>query len=89
MTPSLATELIRNAISIALWVAAPMLLTALVVGVLVSLIQAITQLQEQTLTFIPKLALIAVVFLVTLPWTLSRLVEYLVQVLRTLPTVAT
>jgi flagellar biosynthetic protein FliQ len=89
MTPSLATELIRNAVSIALWVAAPMLITALVVGVLVSLLQAITQLQEQTLTFIPKLALIAVVFIVTLPWTLSRLVEYLIQVLRTLPTVAT
>ena len=88
MTPPLATELIRNAVSVALWVAAPLLITALVVGVVVSLIQAITQLQEQTLTFIPKLALLSVVFLAMLPWTLSRLVEYLVQVIPTLPTVA-
>ncbi len=88
MTPGMATELVRNAVAIALWVAAPLLITALVVGIVVSLIQAITQLQEQTLTFIPKLALLAVVFLATLPWTLARLVEYLVQVFRTLPTVS-
>ena len=88
MTPGMATELVRNAIAIALTVAAPLLLTALVVGIVVSLIQAITQLQEQTLTFIPKLALLAVVFLATLPWTLARLVEYLVQVFRTLPTLS-
>jgi flagellar biosynthetic protein FliQ len=88
MTPTLASELVRNAVTISLMVAGPLLVTALVVGVLVSLIQAITQLQEQTLTFIPKLVLIALVFLATLPWTLTRLVEYLVQILRTLPTLA-
>ncbi len=88
MSPGFAAELIRHAVAIALWVAAPLLLTTLVVGVLVSLVQAVTQLQEQTLTFIPKLVLISVVFIATLPWALSQLVEYLVQVLRTLPTVA-
>jgi len=88
MTPTLAAELIRNAVTLALLVAAPLLVTALAVGVIVSLIQAITQLQEQTLTFIPKLVLIAIVFLATLPWTLTRLVEYLVQVVRTLPTLS-
>ncbi|HTO91397.1 MAG TPA: flagellar biosynthetic protein FliQ [Candidatus Sulfotelmatobacter sp.] len=88
MSPTLAAEMIRNAVTISLMVAGPLLITALVVGVLVSLIQAITQLQEQTLTFIPKLVLIALVFLATLPWTLTRLVEYLVQVLRSLPTLA-
>jgi flagellar biosynthetic protein FliQ len=79
-------DLIRQAILMALVVAAPLLLTALVVGILVSLVQAVTQLQEQTLTFIPKLCALALVFTLTLPWTLSRLIEYLSGVLRSLPT---
>jgi flagellar biosynthetic protein FliQ len=83
---TLAVDLIRQAIMLSLMVAAPMLLTALCVGILVSLIQAVTQLQEQTLTFIPKLLALAMVFTLTLPWTLTRLVEYLAGVLRSLPT---
>jgi flagellar biosynthetic protein FliQ len=83
---TLAVDLIRQAILLALLVSAPMLVTALVVGIVVSLIQAVTQLQEQTLTFIPKLLALALVFTVTLPWTLTRLVEYLAGVLRSLPT---
>jgi flagellar biosynthetic protein FliQ len=83
---TLAVDLIRQAILMALMVAAPMLVTALVVGIVVSLIQAVTQLQEQTLTFIPKLLALALVFTFTLPWTLTRLVEYLAGVLRSLPT---
>ena len=86
MSGALAVDLIRQAIMLSLMVAAPMLLTALCVGILVSLIQAVTQLQEQTLTFIPKLLALALVFTVTLPWTLTRLVEYLAGVIRSLPT---
>jgi flagellar biosynthetic protein FliQ len=58
------------------------------VGILVSLFQAVTQLQEQTLTFIPKLLSLALVFILTLPWVLTKLVEYLAGVLRSLPAVA-
>ena len=47
------------------------------VGFIVAVIQAATQIQEQTLTFLPKLALMALVFAFTLPWALTRLVEYL------------
>jgi len=83
---SLAVDLVRQAVMTALLIAAPLLLTALVVGILVSLVQAVTQLQEQTLTFIPKLLALAVVFAITLPWTLSKLVEYLAGMLRSLPT---
>jgi flagellar biosynthetic protein FliQ len=83
---TLAVDLIRQAIMLALMVAAPLLLTALCVGIIVSLVQAVTQLQEQTLTFIPKLLALALVFTLTLPWTLTRLVEYLAGVLRSLPT---
>jgi flagellar biosynthesis protein FliQ len=86
MTPALALDLIHHAVILTLLVAAPLLLTALGVGLLVSLVQAVTQLQEQTLTFIPKLLALALVFTVTLPWTLNRLVEYLAGILRTLPT---
>jgi flagellar biosynthetic protein FliQ len=83
---ALAIELVHRAVLLALLVAAPLLVTALVVGVLVSLVQAITQLQEQTLTFIPKLLAMAAVFVLTLPWIIAQLVQYLVGVLRSLPT---
>ncbi len=86
MNGALAVDLVRQAIMTALIVAAPLLATALIVGVVVSLVQAVTQLQEQTLTFIPKLLAIALVFTLTLPWALTRLVEYLAGVLRSLPT---
>jgi len=86
MTPSLALDLMRSALFVALTVAAPLLLTALLIGVVVSLIQAVTQIQEQTLTFIPKLLAMAAVFVIMLPWTVSRLVEFLVTLLRSLPT---
>lgn len=86
MSGALGIDLIRQALLLSLQVAGPMLLTALVVGVLVSLVQAITQLQEQTLTFIPKLLAISLVFLLTLPWAIATLVGYLSGILRSLPT---
>jgi flagellar biosynthetic protein FliQ len=88
MSATLALELIRRAVVLCLLVSAPLLLTALLTGLVVSLLQAITQVQEQTLTFIPKLVLMAVVFLLVIPWMLSQLLEYLVSVLRALPTLA-
>lgn len=86
MSTGLAIDLVRQSVQMALLLAAPLLLTALVVGVAVSLLQALTQVQEQTLTFVPKVAILAGVFVFTLPWALSRLVEYLAGVLRMLPT---
>jgi flagellar biosynthetic protein FliQ len=88
MSGQLAVDLVRHAVMLSLLVAAPLLATALVVGILVSLFQAVTQLQEQTLTFIPKLLSLALVFILTLPWVLTKLVEYLAGVLRSLPAVA-
>jgi flagellar biosynthetic protein FliQ len=86
MSIALAVDMIRRAVFLALLVGSPLLLTALVVGVAVSLFQAVTQLQEQTLTFLPKLVLIAIVFVVTMPWMLSQLVAYLTGLFRALPT---
>lgn len=88
MNSALAVDMVRNAITVALLAAAPMLLTALVVGVVVSVIQAVTQIQEQTLTFIPKLLLVALVFLLLAPWIVGQLVEYLGATLRSLPVLA-
>ncbi len=86
MSSALAVDLIRQALTVALLVSSPLLLTALAVGILVSLVQAVTQIQEQTLTFIPKLISMAVIFVILLPWSISQLVQYLVGVLQGLPT---
>ena len=86
MSSGLAIDLLRNAVFMSLLVAAPMLIAALAIGVIVSLVQAVTQLQEQTLTFVPKLVGLGLVFAIALPWFLSQLVGYLTGVLNSLPT---
>jgi len=76
MEPGDAVDLVRHALVLALTISAPMLLCGLVVGIIVSLIQAITQIQEQTLTFIPKIAAMVAAAIVLMPWTSQRLLEY-------------
>lgn len=88
MSSDLALDFARRAVMLALMSAAPLLLTALAVGFVVSLFQAVTQLQEQTLTFIPKLLLVAVVFILTLPWVIGQLVAYTTGVISSLPSMA-
>jgi flagellar biosynthetic protein FliQ len=88
MNAALAADLIRRAVMITLMVSAPILVSALVVGLVVTLLQAITQLQEQTLTFLPKLLTMAVVFVLVLPWMLRELTEFVTLALRALPTAA-
>ncbi len=83
-----AAELIRQAVMLTLVVAAPLLLSAMIVGLIVTLIQAVTQLQEQTLTFLPKLLTMAVIFVLTLPWMIRKLSEFLIVAIRSLPSVA-
>lgn len=68
-----------------LWVAAPMLLTILVVGVLVSVLQAATQLHESTLSFVPKLVAAVVVMAVAGPWMMTTLIEYIQRMLQSIP----
>ena len=86
MSNELALDLMRSAVQTAFMVAAPLLVAALLVGLIVGLLQAVTQIQEQTLTFIPKLLVMTLVFVALLPWFVSRLVEYLAHVLKSLPT---
>ena len=65
-----------SAMEVAMKVALPMLLVGLVVGLLVSIFQAVTQIQEQTLSFIPKIAGLAVVLVVAGPWMLGQLLSW-------------
>ena len=76
MTIDSATELVRQTLILALLVSAPMLLIGLIVGILVSLLQAVTQIQEQTLTFVPKIAAMVVAAILLMPWIGNRLLEY-------------
>jgi flagellar biosynthetic protein FliQ len=81
-------EAVRQAMIVALLVAAPLLICELIVGLLVSVVQAVTQIQEQTLTFVPKLLALAAVLMLALPWMLRVLVTYIEQTLRSLPSIA-
>lgn len=85
MSALFAADLIRSAVGLTLMVAAPLVVSALIVGLIVTLIQAVTQLQEQTLTFLPKLVTMGVMFVLVLPWMLRRLTEFLLATLNTLP----
>src|SRR5688500_14687763 len=76
MTIDQATELIRHTLVLALIVSAPMLIIGLGVGIVVSLLQAVTQIQEQTLTFIPKITAMFAAAILLLPWIGHRLIEY-------------
>jgi flagellar biosynthetic protein FliQ len=71
-----ATDLVRQALTLALIISAPMLLIGLLVGIVVSLLQAVTQIQEQTLTFVPKITAMIAAAILLLPWIGQRLLDY-------------
>ncbi|MBF0624299.1 MAG: flagellar biosynthesis protein FliQ [Magnetococcales bacterium] len=77
--------LVIDALKLALLISAPMLLTALVVGITISLLQAVTQIQEMTLTFIPKILATLFALMLTLPWMIQKLVDYFRGLLESIP----
>ena len=85
MSHVLVVDLARNMIMTALLIASPMLVVALAVGLVVSIIQAVTQIQGQTLSFVPKLVAVAVTFIVALPWIIQIMVKYTSELFRSLP----
>ena len=85
MTADLAVELCRSAILLALTIGGPVLLAALAIGLVIGLIQAMTQLHDQTLAFVPKMIVISLVVLYLLPWGLSRMAEYASDLIRGIP----
>lgn len=76
LTIDQATDLVRHTLVLALVISAPMLLIGLAVGVIISLFQAVTQIQEQTLTFLPKIAAMVGAAIFLMPWISHRLLEY-------------
>ncbi len=80
-----ALELGRNAFWMAMSTSAPILVIGLVVGVLIAMFQAVTQLQEQTLTFVPKIAAMVVAAAIFIPWISDRMVEFTREMFTTLP----
>jgi flagellar biosynthetic protein FliQ len=85
MTDTQVTELALQTMMLAAKVAAPVLLTALLVGFLISLFQAATQIQEQTLSFVPKMIAVAIALLVSGNWVLSELVSFTQSLFDMLP----
>ena len=76
LTPEGATDLVRQTLILTMMIAAPVLLVGLAVGLIVSLLQAVTQIQEQSLSFIPKTAAMIIAAIVLMPWISHRLLEY-------------
>ncbi len=85
MTPETVMTIGRQALELTLMVAAPLLLTALVIGLLVSIFQAATQINEMTLSFIPKLLGMFVVLIIAGPWMIGLLVDYMQRLFNSIP----
>lgn len=82
MSPDIVVALVSKGLEIALIISAPTLIAGLAVGLLVSIFQAVTQIQEMTLSFIPKIIVMVVLIGVTFPWMLSTLMEYTMALLQ-------
>jgi len=76
-----ALELGRETLMLGLLVVGPMLITGLIVGVTISLLQAVTQIQDQTLSFVPKIIAMAIALSAFLPWMISRLADFTTRLL--------
>jgi flagellar biosynthesis protein FliQ len=86
MNQDTVVNLASQGMSLALKIAGPMLLVALVIGLIVSVFQAVTQIQEQSLSLIPKIVGVAVVVIVLGPWMLGQLVSYTSALYTAIPT---
>ena len=88
MTMEMAVDIMRNLLQTGLLLAIPILGTATVVGLAVSLIQSITSIQEQTLTFVPKLICVSLAIIVSANFILRTMMEFCISMLNMLPTMA-
>jgi flagellar biosynthetic protein FliQ len=85
MTPEMVITLVQKAIEVTVLVSAPMLLVALVVGLIVSVFQAATQINEMTLSFIPKLLSMIVVMVLAGPWMTETMMDYIIRLYSSIP----
>jgi flagellar biosynthetic protein FliQ len=85
MNPDLVTQLAKDAIEVTLYLTIPILAVGLVVGLLVSLFQAVTQIQEATLVFVPKIIVVLVSLLFLSPWMMQKMMHYTEQLILNIP----
>jgi flagellar biosynthesis protein FliQ len=85
MTPEMVLDIGRNAMWVTALLAAPLLLSALAVGLVVGMIQAATQIQEMTLTFIPKLIVLAIALAIAGSWMLGLLTDFSIDLIQSIP----
>ena len=86
MTPEMVTSIMGEAIMITLIVGAPMLIVGLLVGLAISVFSAVTQIQEMTLTFVPKIVAVFLALMFTLPWIIEKLTTYTTNLFASIPT---
>ncbi len=85
MTPEQAIDLGREAVWNSLLIGSPVLLSGMAVGLMIGLFQALTQIQEQTVAFVPKIVAMVLALSLTLPWLVARMVQYSTNLIETIP----
>lgn len=85
MSPEFAAELLKSMIFLAITIAAPFLLAAMAIGLSVGLFQAVTSINEQTLTFVPKALGITGLIVLLMPWVLRKLVDFSTSIIERIP----
>lgn len=88
MTPEMVVAIGREALTVTILVAAPMLSFGLVIGLTLAVFQAVTQIQEMTLTFVPKILGVALALLLFLPWMINMLTDFTRHLYALIPTFA-
>ncbi|MBT3211410.1 MAG: flagellar biosynthesis protein FliQ [Planctomycetaceae bacterium] len=89
MTPEYVVHLGQQAIYLMLLISAPMLSAGLVVGLGISILQAVTQIHEVTLTFIPKILVVSLALVVALPWMIQKLLDFMIMLMNQIPAIVT
>lgn len=87
MTPEYVIKLGQDTLMLVLYIAGPVLAVALVVGLMVSIFQAVTQIHEMTLTFIPKIIAVVAVVMLIMPWMIRRMLDFTTHIIQSIPTV--
>lgn len=85
MTPESVLAIGESALTVTVLLAAPMLLSALAIGLLIGMVQAATQIQEMTLSFIPKLIILVVALMIAGPWMLGLITDFTVRLFENIP----
>ena len=85
MTPSTVIEIGRQAVEVTLLISAPLFIAALVTGLLISIFQAATQINEATLSFVPKLIVVFITLVVAGPWMITLLTDYMRRLYSSIP----